>query len=38
MAAQASQLKDIHPYLHQQWIQGLIKQDANWKAYVERTR
>lgn len=38
MAAHASQLKDIHPDLHKQWIEGLIKQDANWKEYLENTR
>jgi hypothetical protein len=35
MAAQASQLKDIHPDLYQQWIKGLIKQDTNWNEYLE---
>ena len=37
MAAQASQLKDIHPDLHRQWIEGLIKQDTNWKEYLHNT-
>jgi RNA polymerase sigma factor (sigma-70 family) len=36
MAAQASQLKDIHPDLYQQWIKGLIKQDTNWNEYLEK--
>jgi hypothetical protein len=36
MAAQASNLKDIHPDLHRQWIEGLIKQDTNWNEYLEK--
>lgn len=31
MTTQLDHLKTIHPDLYKQWIEGLIKQDSNWK-------